>query len=412
MMPMPKAPRRTVRAIACLAGVLSVLAACSPGDIPAGQVRAGSAEPLSLSGFSDAIHHWQNRHGSEYPRYTPEQVREIADNLLLLQRDHGGWAQNQDPLRIIAETERAGIVVDAGNPNGSFDNRNVYTQIAYLMGASERLGDERYRAAALKGLDYLLSNQFETCGGWPHSLPISGDYRGMLTVADEVFSGPLGLLQDIAAEREPFGSVDVATRDRAAKALEAGIDCLLRLQVRQGDRLTAWAGQYDPETLKPVQGRAFELPSIAAQESVYILYFLMSVEDPSPGIVAAVDGGVSWLKDVAIQGKRLEQYSLAEPVTFQFHTADYDRRLVDDPGAPLLWARFYDLEDNSIVLANRDSIRVDRYEDVSQERRTGYHWFGTWGETLVETDAAAWRCRVVAKRTDCPDFAESQVRID
>ncbi len=365
-----------------------------------------------MSGFSDAVHHWQNTHGSDYPRYAPTQVREIADNILLLQRDHGGWIENQDPARILSDDERRTLLAGASNPSGSFDNRNVYTQIAYLMGAYERLGDERYRKAAVRGLDYLLANQFETCGGWPHSLPRSNDYHGMLTVADEVFSGPLTLLRNIAERQAPFRSLDAATVARVEKALASGESCLLRLQVRQGNKLAGWAGQYDPKTLAPVMGRTFELPSMASQESVYILYYLMSVKDPSPEMVASVDGGVAWLKDVAIHGKRLEQFALPAPIKFQYHTADYDRRLVDDANAPLLWARFYDLTDNSIVLANRDSIRVKRYEDISQERRTGYQWFGTWAQTLVETDHAAWRCRVVEKRTACPSYAARQVRID
>jgi hypothetical protein len=33
-------------------------------------VTAISAAP-SLAGFDDAIHHWQNRHGSDYARYAP-----------------------------------------------------------------------------------------------------------------------------------------------------------------------------------------------------------------------------------------------------------------------------------------------------------------------------------------------------
>jgi PelA/Pel-15E family pectate lyase len=412
MMQAIASPRRSAYALVCLLGVLSLPPACSPVEEPVQGARAEVDTPPSLSGFSDAVHHWQNRHGSDYPRYAPDQVREIADNLLLLQRDHGGWAQNQDPARILADDEGAKLMADAANPNGSFDNRNVYTQIAYLMEAFERLGDERYRDAALKGLNYLLSNQFETCGGWPHSLPKSGSYRDMITVADEVFSGPLTLLQDIAEQREPYASLDAATHARATQALKSGEDCLLQLQGRQGEKLAGWAGQYDPETLEPVQGRTFELPSIAAQETVYILYYLMSVENPSPEIVAAVDGGVTWLREVAIPGKRLEQYDLAEPVEFPYHTADYDRRLVDDRDAPPLWARFYDLQDNSVVLANRDSVRVEKYQDVSQERRTGYHWFGTWGQTLVETDHAAWRCRVVEKRQECPDYAERRERID
>ena len=64
-----------------------------------------------------------------------------------------------------------------------------------------------------------------------------------------------------------------------------------------------------------------------------------------------------------------------------------------DPAAPPIWARFYDLGDNSVVLATRDSVRVARYEDIPRERRTGYHWYGTWPQALITTDYPRWQQR-------------------
>ncbi len=40
-------------------------------------------------------------HGDDYPRYAPDQVARIADNILLYQRSDGGWIENQDPARIL-----------------------------------------------------------------------------------------------------------------------------------------------------------------------------------------------------------------------------------------------------------------------------------------------------------------------
>ena len=40
----------------------------------------------------------------------PQQVTEIADNLLLYQRDNGGWIENRDPARILDATEKAALV--------------------------------------------------------------------------------------------------------------------------------------------------------------------------------------------------------------------------------------------------------------------------------------------------------------
>lgn len=388
----------TIAAVCLLVGACQTQATQTEAEVPV--TAKSSEEALPMGGFYDAVHHWQNKYGTRYARYEPEQVKEIAENILLMQRDHGGWIQNQDPLRILTEEEIAKFKADKGEAFGSFDNRNVYTQIAYMMGAYERVGDERYKASALKGLDYLLEHQMEKCGGWPHSVNGDQRYYPLLTIADEVTSGPLILLQDIAEGSWPYESLDPEVQARAQTALDRGLQCVLDLQVRQGDELTAWAGQYDPETLEPAMGRTFELPSIAVDESVSMLRYLMSIPDPSNDVKAAIEGGVSWLRKVAIHGTRLESFDLPEPIKFRFHTTTFDRRLVPDPDAPLLWARFYDVTDNSVVLANRDSIRVDDYQQIHIERRTGYNWYGVWGNELLEEDYPAWTCRVYGKDCD------------
>lgn len=377
-----------------IAALCLLAAACQTNATETGAPDAAAETALNTDGFFDAVHHWRNRYGTKYPRYEPEQVKEIADNIVLMQRDHGGWIQNQDPMRIFTDADTEKYLSQKGEAYGSFDNRNVYTQIAYLMGAYEKVGDESYKAAALKGLDYLLEHQIEACGGWPHSVNGDQRYYPLLTIADEVTSGPLILLQDIAAGDWPYESIDDATRARAQASLDRGLQCVLDLQIRQGDELAAWAGQYDPVTLEPAMGRTFELPSMAVDESVSMLGYLMSIPEPSDEVKAAIEGGVSWLRKVAIHGQRLEQYDLPEPVEYRFHTTTFDRRLVADPDAPLLWGRFYDVTDNSVVLANRDSVRVYDYQDILQERRTGYNWYGTWGNTVLDELYPAWTCRI------------------
>jgi len=40
------------------------------------------------------------------PSYAPEQVREIAMNLLLFQRDNGGWPKDYDMLAVLNEEQK------------------------------------------------------------------------------------------------------------------------------------------------------------------------------------------------------------------------------------------------------------------------------------------------------------------
>jgi PelA/Pel-15E family pectate lyase len=352
-----------------------------------------ASQPIPLTAFSDGIKHWQDRHGTNYARFQPQQVTDIADNLLLYQRDNGAWIENRDPARILDAREKAALVAEKSQAAGSFDNRNIYSQIEYLAAAFGRSGKPAYREAAARGLDYALAQQITGCGGWPHSVPGTAAYHPYITIADEVTSGMLGLLRRISAGVDPFGYIDPATRARARAALDRGDECVLKLQVRQNGQLTGWAGQYDPQTLRPAQGRSFELPSIVSQETVEMLRYLMSIQQPSPAQVESIESAVDWLRRSQISGVRLERVTLEKPVQYQYHVATFDYRLVDDAGAPPLWARFYDLSDNSIVLANRDSVRVKDYAEVHPERRSGYMWFGSWPAALLAEEYPAWRTR-------------------
>lgn len=350
--------------------------------------------PPSLDAFDDAVKHWQDRHGTEYARYRPDQVKEIADNLLLYQRHHGGWIENRDPARILTDDEKRSVRDEKSAVTASFDNRNIYSQIEYLSAAYVRTDDRRYREAAERGIEFTFAHQHRACGGWPHTVPPTQPYHSHITIADEVTSGVLRMLRRISEGAEPYEYVDSALRTRATEALRRGDDCVLRLQIEQGGRLTGWAGQYDPESLQPSQGRSFELPALAMQESVEMVRYLMGIAQPSDAQVRAIEGAIEWMKRSQLEGVRLERVELDEPVKYPYHTATFDRRLVEDRNAPPLWARFYDLRDNSVVLANRDSVRVARYADVHPERRSGYSWYGDWPARLLAEEYPAWRERL------------------
>lgn len=350
--------------------------------------------PPSLEAFADAINHWRNRHGSDYASYSPDQVEEIADNLLLYQRRHGGWIENRDPTRILSESEKRALRDEQTTATASFDNRNIYSQIEYLSAAYMRTREQKYRGAAERGIEFTLSQQHRACGGWPHTVPASQPYHSHITIADEVTSGVVRMLRRISERTQPYEYVDPDLRARVTAALHRGDECVLRLQIEQEGRLAGWAGQYDAQTLQPAQGRSFELPALATQESVEMVRYLMSIAEPSDEQVRAIEGAVAWLKKSRLEGVRLETVELEQPVKYPYHTATFDRRLVEDPNAPPLWARFYDLRDNSVVLANRDGVRVARYADVHPERRSGYSWYGDWPTRLLAEDYPAWRGRV------------------
>jgi PelA/Pel-15E family pectate lyase len=348
--------------------------------------------PIPLDRFEDGARHYRNANGiTEYPRYLPEQYVAIAENVLLHQRDNGGWRENWDPARILDETEKRAVHADKPKTDTSFDNRTTYTHLEYLAEVFERTGDERFRTACLRGLEFLLGAQHPV-GGFPHSFPDTSGYRGNITLMDDVTPGALKTLRKAALGKAPFAFLDAPYRERARRAVELGDACLLKLQVRVKGLLTAWAGQYDPRTLEPTSARAFELPSLVSDESASVVRYLMAAENPSPDVALSVEAAIRWFERAQIKGMRVETVP-AEPIRYKHHTSKDDRVVVLDAKAPPMWARFYEIGTNRPFMANRDGKKVYKLSDVERERRTGYRWYGYFGRDLLERDYPEWRAR-------------------
>ena len=115
----------------------------------------GSVAPIDPSGFSDSAHHWRNINQPErimqaepdQPAYAPTQIREIADNLLLFQRENGGWPKDYDMLAMLTEAQKKLIRDTRANPDTSYDNHTTHPQVEYLAKAFVATGVPMYRDA-------------------------------------------------------------------------------------------------------------------------------------------------------------------------------------------------------------------------------------------------------------------------
>jgi PelA/Pel-15E family pectate lyase len=159
----------------------------------------------------------------------------------------------------------------------------------------------------------------------------------------------------------------------------------VRSQIRQNGRLTAWCAQHDQQTLEPAWARAYEPPSLSGSETVGIVRFLMSVDKPTPQIVASIEGAVSWFRSVAMPGVRVDRVVRPDGRT--------ERILVTDPNAPPLWARFYELGTNRPLYVDRDSVYRYDYSQISYERRSGYAYHSDTPALLLREDYPRWRAR-------------------
>lgn len=327
--------------------------------------------------------------GPDQPSYAPEQVREIAANILLFQRDNGGWPKDYDMRAILTEEQKQQVRATRANTDTSYDNHTTHSQVAYLARAYVFTRDPALRDACRRGLEFILSSQYPN-GGFPQWWPRLGSISKRITLNDGVMMGILNVLKD-AGDRTPhFAWLDEPLSVRCAQATQRGLECLLKMQVTTDGVRKGWGQQHDEKTLETVGARAFELPCIASGDTVEVVRFLMRYERPSQEIVAAVEAAVVWLQKTQLNGITVKRVP-APPAEFTRHKTDFDVVVVPDEKAPPLWARMVEPATDRPIFASRDGIKVYSLAEVDRERRTGSGWYVPTPRRLLERDYPAWR---------------------
>jgi PelA/Pel-15E family pectate lyase len=107
-------------------------------------------------------------------------------------------------------------------------------------------------------------------------------------------------------------------------------------------------------------------------ESAALVEFLMTLPRPSPALVRAIDEAAAWFSHVALRG-----------VTWN-RDATGGSGLGAAPGAPLLWARLYEVGSDTPVFGDRDRSIHYAVTELSSERRLGYQWYGTWPQSTLD----------------------------
>jgi PelA/Pel-15E family pectate lyase len=297
--------------------------------------------------------------------YGSTQARHAADVIVSFQTPAGGWGKNvrrDGPLR-----ERGQSYVIGHSYVGTIDNGATVTELRFLARVQAQLpGPEgqAYRDAFLKGARYLLNAQYPN-GGFAQVYPLQGGYHDAITFNDDAMAHVLTLLALIAERRDDYRFVPAALAGDAREAIAKAVRLLLAAQVVAGGVRTGWGQQHDALTLMPAGARNYEPASLASHESASVLMFLMQLPDPSPEVVRAVHAGAAWLRQVALHD------------TEWTHKSPEGRRLVSRPGAPLLWARYYDLASMKPIFGERDHAIHDDVMDLLPGRRNGYGWFVT-----------------------------------
>jgi len=293
--------------------------------------------------------------------FTTEEAARIGTNILSWQAPKGGWPKNGDTV--------SAICTDTNGLRGTFDNGATTGELRFLGKLYNAGHAELFKTAFHKQFVYILETQY-TNGGWPQSKPAYNNYGHYITYNDNAFLHLAELVRDVAKSSD-FNFVETDLRGMAAVAFERAIQCLLRTQVKVERELTVWCAQHDEKTLEPRPARTFELVSLSGAESAGLLLLLMGLENPTPEIRRAIEGGVRWFEKAKITGLR----EIRE---------NGDKRMIKDASAPPLWARFYEIGTNRPIFAGRDGVKRYALEEIEAERRNGYAWYGTWGSEVLK----------------------------
>jgi PelA/Pel-15E family pectate lyase len=318
--------------------------------------------------------------------YGSDEAVRIADNVLLYQRSTGGWQKNIDMARRLSEEDKAEIRKAKSKKDSTLDNGATITQMRYLARVYNATSLERFSQALLKAIDYLLDAQYLN-GGWPQFYPGQGhaDYSRYITFNDDAMIGAMSVLRDIARKKSEYAFVDENRRNRAEKAVQKGIECILKCQIIVSGERAVWCQQYDQKTLEPRPARIYEKVSNCGSESVDIVRFLMDIDNPEPNIIRAVQSAVAWLDRYKLTGIRV----IKEPN--ELLERGFDTVVVQDATAPPIWARFYQLGTNRPIFCSRDGRIKYSLAEIDYERRTGYAWYGYWPAKLLGEDYPVWQ---------------------
>ena len=265
-------------------------------------------------------------------RYRDAAVR-AGDLMVALQMRTGGWFSEMP-----AEGPNAAWWFTAGIRRTAVDDDVTPGAIRALLTLFEVTNDARYRAAAERGIAFLLDRQLSS-GAWPlvarprWKQLVWTDFEDRPTLNDGATTQSLVTL--LMAAR-------VLQRPELVAAARRAGDWIVH--VRHQEPQPGWAQQYD-EQGRPVSARRYERVALASWETRY-------------AIDALVDLAAATQED-----------TYCAPVTAAA------RWLARSEIAPGCWARFYELGTNRPLYFNERREAVDTPTEAHQP----YDWTGDFG---------------------------------
>ena len=267
---------------------------------------------------------------------------EVADAIVNYQLSDGGWRRKMSDTSATNDWAKSSI-----------DSHATWGQVRVLARVYNATGTEKYKTAALKGIDALIKNQYSN-GGWPQIFGGSG-YHSQITYTGNAMTGVLLVIRDCAYQTGDFAFIDSTYQAKAQTALEKGVDCILKTQIKSNGKLTGWCQQHDKNTLAPTTGLAHEPAAISCPETVNIVKFLRGIQGKSASVYAAIDAAIEWM---------------------------YTAKVTNSSGSTT-WARFYDISSNKPVFGDSDGKTYSDISQISSSLQSSYTWYGSWPSNFV-----------------------------
>ena len=233
---------------------------------------------------------------------------------------------------------------------GTIDNDATVTEAMFLADVYRRSTEAKYRDAARKALDFLLTMQAPS-GGFPQVYParVGTTYSNYITFNDDAMVRVLAMLDYAKAKKAPLGG-DVFTDDQLARistAISKGIDFILKSQIAQAGVKTVWCAQHDPTSYEAAGARAHtSCRRRAARNPIGVIAFLMS-QPQTPEIKAAAQAAIAWYKSDAVKVANTAYVSRPSGNT------DDSYNPIQARAGSTMWYRFYDLAQDTGFFSGR-----------------------------------------------------------
>jgi PelA/Pel-15E family pectate lyase len=340
------------------AGACSNVASSSSSSVSSVAKSSSSSSSSSLSNTGTLLTLDGNPAASWLTKSRTKWNASRADIVLSYQQTNGGWPKNLD--------------YSGGSDSGTIDNGATITEMVYLAEIYKTGSNTKYRDAVRRAANFLVSSQYST-GALPQFYPLKGGYADHATFNDNGMAYALTVLDFAANKRAPFDTDVFNDTDRAKfkTAVSKGTAYILKAQWKQNGVLTVWCAQHGATDYLPKKARAYELESLSGSESVGVLAFLMT-QPQTAEIEKAVRAGVAWFNS---PNTYLDGYTYDSSLAAT-------NPIVKKAGSKM-WYRFYDLNTNRGFFSDRDGSKFYDITQMSEERRTGYSWGGSYGNSII-----------------------------